>query len=89
MRSPPAAIGPRSSSSPLARTFAHQIFAECQGAARGASASLGPLQRHHAAATAVLAAAARCLAAAGARAEVLSAHGKSRDAPLSFSVVPH
>lgn len=47
-----------------------------------------PLRRHHAAATAVLAAAARCLAAAGARAEVLGAHGKSPDATPPFSVVP-
>lgn len=82
MRSPPAAVGPQSSSSPLAPAFAHRIFAECQGAARGASASLGPLQRQHAAATAVLAATARCVTAASARAEVLGAHGKSRDSPL-------
>lgn len=88
MRSPPAAVGPRSSSSPLARAFASRTFAECQGAARGASASLGPFQRHHAAATAVLAAAARSVAAAGARTEVLGAHGKSRDALPPFSVVP-
>lgn len=87
MRSPPAAVGPRSSSSPFVCAFALRIFAECQGVARGVSASLGPLQRHHAAATAVLAAAARCVAAAGARAEVLSAHGKSRDALPLFSVV--
>lgn len=79
MRSPPEAVGPQSCSSPLALAFAHRIFAECQGAARGASASPGPLQRHHAAATAVLAAAARCVAAASARAEVLGAHCKSQD----------
>lgn len=83
---PPGALGKRTPSSPSAGSpaavparRARPLF-RAPPSPSGAESPAGPAPGHHAAPPALLAAAARGAALAGARAEVLGAHGESQPA---------